>query len=98
MPKCVAKTKTGAVCGKPATTLDPAQGGHVCPAHATRQPGERYLTPEDVAGRLSVSPLTVRRWLRKGELKGLKAGKQWRIREADLKAFLEGTAETENPG
>jgi excisionase family DNA binding protein len=50
---------------------------------------KRYLTPDEVAAQLAVSPLTVRRWLRSGKLKGVKAGKQWRISEGALKTFLE---------
>jgi excisionase family DNA binding protein len=50
---------------------------------------EKLLTPEDVAERLSVSPKTILKWLRSGQLKGIKiGGKLWRIREADLEAFL----------
>ena len=50
---------------------------------------ERLLTPAEVATRLNVSLVTVGRWLREGKLKGLKAGRQWRVRESDLEAFLE---------
>jgi excisionase family DNA binding protein len=46
---------------------------------------EKMLTPEEVAMRLSVTPNTVRTWLREGSLKGVKLGKRiWRIKEADL--------------
>lgn len=55
---------------------------------------ERYLSPDDIALRLNVIPLTVRRWLKAGKLKGVKAGRQWRVREGDLAAFLkEGAKE-----
>ena len=50
---------------------------------------ERLLTPAEVATRLNVSLVTVGRWLREGKLKGLKVGRQWRVRESDLEAFLE---------
>lgn len=49
---------------------------------------ERLLTPEDVARRLNVSLVTVGRWLREGKLKGVKAGRQWRVKENDLQEFL----------
>jgi excisionase family DNA binding protein len=49
---------------------------------------ERLLTPEEVAAHTNVSTVTVGRWLREGKLKGLKAGRQWRIREEDLEKFL----------
>jgi len=51
---------------------------------------EKLLTPEEVAERLVMSPKTIRDWLRKGKLKGVKTGKLWRIRERDLEAFIEG--------
>ena len=50
---------------------------------------KRLLTPAGVATRLNVSLVTVGRWLREGKLKGVKAGRQWRVRERDLEAFLE---------
>jgi site-specific DNA recombinase len=50
---------------------------------------EKLLTPEEVAERVQVAHLTVMGWLRKGKLKGVKAGRFWRIRERDLEAFLE---------
>jgi excisionase family DNA binding protein len=46
-------------------------------------------TIEEVAKHLKVSTRTVREWLRSGKLKGLKAGRLWRIREEELRAFLE---------
>jgi excisionase family DNA binding protein len=52
---------------------------------------ERYLSPNEVAQRLNVTPLTVRRWLTSGKLKGLRAGRLWRVRESDLDAFLQGS-------
>jgi excisionase family DNA binding protein len=38
---------------------------------------------------LHVSPLTLRSRLRIGQLKAVKVGRQWRIRETDLKMFLD---------
>lgn len=49
---------------------------------------ERLLTPRETAERLAVSKGSVREWLRVGKLKGLKAGRLWRIREQDLEEFL----------
>ena len=51
---------------------------------------ERLLTPAEIVTRLSVSLVTVGRWLREGKLKGVKAGRQWRVRESELEAFLKG--------
>jgi excisionase family DNA binding protein len=47
------------------------------------------LTPDQVAERLSVSPLTVRKWLRSGKLKGMKVGRIWRITEKDFQDFID---------
>ena len=54
-----------------------------------QNPLERIFTPDQVAERLSVSPKTVKDWLRAGKLKGVKAGRLWRVRERDLEAFLD---------
>jgi excisionase family DNA binding protein len=55
---------------------------------------DQLLTPEQVADRLQLSVYTVLEYLRKGhprggKLRGVKFGKQWRVREADLAAFLD---------
>jgi len=57
-----------------------AQGNH--------RPPDRLLTPKDAADRLAVSPSTVLLWLQTGQLKGVKAGKLWRIRERAIDEFL----------
>jgi excisionase family DNA binding protein len=50
---------------------------------------DKMLTPEEVAMRLSVTPNTVRGWLREGSLKGIKLGKRiWRIKETDLHNYF----------
>ena len=53
------------------------------------QPPERYLSAEQIAERLNVSAQSVRAWLRTGKLKGVRAGRLWRVRESDLAAFLD---------
>lgn len=50
---------------------------------------DRLLTPEEAAEILAVSPKSIREWLRKGKLKGVRAGRLWRIRERDLEAFID---------
>lgn len=51
---------------------------------------EVLLTPEEAARRLSVKPRSVRQWLRDGKLRGVRlAGAIWRVRPADLQAFIE---------
>ena len=46
------------------------------------------LTTEEVAARLRVGVETIWRYLRSGMLPGIRLGKYWRIRKADLEAFL----------
>ena len=50
---------------------------------------EKLLAPEEAANLISVSPRSIREWLRKGKIKGVKAGRLWRIREGDLEKFLD---------
>jgi excisionase family DNA binding protein len=50
---------------------------------------ERFLTVEEIAGRLQVSDQTVRRWVKSGKLAAFKPGKELRIRPRDLEEFLE---------
>lgn len=53
---------------------------------------------EEAARFLGTSRPTLYRWLGQGEINGLKAGKQWRFRKADLVAFLErGPAQAPPP-
>ena len=49
----------------------------------------RLLTPEEAAERLAVSPVTIRNWLRRGKLKGVKVSVLWRVREKDLDNFIQ---------
>ena len=50
------------------------------------------LTPSDVANRLQMNERTVTQWLRNGHLRGFKIGKEWRVSELDLDAFIEASA------
>lgn len=52
------------------------------------------LTCEEAATYLRLHPRTVGRMLQEGRLPGVKVGRQWRIRRADLDAFLGGGRET----
>jgi excisionase family DNA binding protein len=56
---------------------------------------EALYTVEQAAEILHSHPETVREWLRTKKLKGVLAGRRWRIKESDLEAFLRepGTAE-----
>jgi excisionase family DNA binding protein len=53
---------------------------------------EMLLTPEEVAERLRVTRPTVYSWLKKGWLRGLRAGKAWRVRMEDLENFTRGVS------
>lgn len=45
---------------------------------------EQFLTVEQAATRLHVHPITVRRQLRSGVLRGIKRGNLWRVPESAL--------------
>jgi len=51
---------------------------------------EQLLTPEQVAEKLQLSLITVKRWLTAGKLPGYKVGRQWRVSEEQLQQFIEG--------
>ncbi len=53
---------------------------------------EQYRTVKQVADLLQVNEVTVRRWIKDGELRAIDIGKVWRIGPDDLDAFLEGHA------
>ncbi len=53
---------------------------------------DQLWTPPQVAERLQVNERTVTQWLRKGHLRGFKIGKEWRVAQRDLQAFLEDSA------
>ena len=48
----------------------------------------KLYTPEEMANLFAVKSKTIREWLKKGQLKGTKIGKQWRVKEQDLEEFL----------
>lgn len=45
---------------------------------------QEFMSPDEIAEQLKISPKTVRAWLRSGELIGVKVGKSWRIHQEDL--------------
>jgi excisionase family DNA binding protein len=60
---------------------------------------EQYLTVEQVADELSVTRVTVRRWINNGELPAAKAGpRRWAIRRSDLNRFLVPGGRSGQPG
>jgi putative molybdopterin biosynthesis protein len=52
------------------------------------RPGERFLTPADVAAVLQVSRATVYALIERGELRAWRVGLQLRILAADLDSYL----------
>jgi len=50
---------------------------------------DRNLSLSSVAGSLSVSERTVRRWIKSGKLKAYKPGRDYRISESALRAFVQ---------
>ncbi len=51
--------------------------------------GEKLLTVAEVADELRVSNMTVYRLIKKGDLAAIRVGKNYRIRQSDLAAYLE---------
>ena len=50
---------------------------------------DRILTPEEIAERLTITPGTVKRYLRDGIITGaIKVGDLWRLSEKDLERWL----------
>ena len=50
---------------------------------------ERLLTPKEAAKIMAVSPRTIKEWLRRGEIIGIKIRHLWRIRASDLEKFIQ---------
>ena len=50
---------------------------------------QAFLTTEDVLGYLKVTPRTIYRLIRVGELPAVRIGRQWRFRRADLDEWLD---------
>lgn len=46
------------------------------------------LSVQEVARRLDVSPRTVKRWIRRGHLRGYKLPLFWKVASFDLERFL----------
>ena len=50
---------------------------------------EKFLTTEQVANILQVHPFTILKFHKEGKLKGVKLGRVYRIKESDVREFLE---------
>jgi excisionase family DNA binding protein len=48
-----------------------------------------FLTTDEVKARLRVTPRTIYRLIRSGELPAVRVGRQWRFRRSDLDRWLE---------
>ncbi|MFN2556006.1 MAG: helix-turn-helix domain-containing protein [Nitriliruptorales bacterium] len=57
-------------------------------AGGSEGPGDHLLTVGEVAADLRVSNMTVYRLIRGGQLPALRVGRNYRIRQADLEAYL----------
>lgn len=56
---------------------------------ATIQELQSFLTTDEVLGYLRITPRTIYRLIRSGELPAVRVGRQWRFRQADLDRWLE---------
>jgi len=52
----------------------------------------RLLTVAEVASVMRVSRMTVYRLIRRGQLKAIRVGRNYRVREDDLNSYLESQA------
>ena len=48
-----------------------------------------FLTTGEVLGYLRITPRTIYRLIRSGELPAVRIGRQWRVRRTDLDAWLD---------
>ena len=55
------------------------------------------LTIHEVAGLLKVKESTVRTWIKDGDLRAVKFGREWRVIQKDLEAYLEDHANRPAP-
>jgi len=51
---------------------------------------EKLYTPDEVAEYLTLSPLTIKNYLRTGKLEGVRVGGHWRVKESALEDFVAG--------
>lgn len=92
-----------AAAGSPAVALvDPSRSQPLAPAApqppTLQQQGviikmlirSGFMSPKSTALEIEVDRETVYRWIREGKLRATRVGRQWRIRRADLEAFMSG--------
>jgi len=56
---------------------------------------EELFTVQQVAEQLQVRQRTVKRWLLSGQLRGLKAGRKWRVKPGAIEQFLQESKDIE---
>jgi excisionase family DNA binding protein len=56
---------------------------------------DTFLTVEEAARRLSVTPYTLREWLKAGKVRGVKISRKWRVPERALIELATGTTPSE---
>ncbi len=49
----------------------------------------RFLTVQEVAGLMRVSPMTVYRLIKSGDLPAVRVGRSFRVRDSDVDKYLE---------
>ena len=49
----------------------------------------KYYTPREIAEKFNITHQAVNKWLHSGELRGIKLGRAWRVKEDDLFSFIE---------
>jgi excisionase family DNA binding protein len=62
---------------------------------ARTDPISQLLTVAEVANVIRVSRMTVYRLIRRGQLKAIRVGRNYRVREDDLNDYLEAQAVTD---
>lgn len=57
-----------------------------------------FMTVREVADLLKIGEVTVRHWIKGGELRAIDVGREWRIAPVDLEQFLQRHATTAQSG
>ena len=58
----------------------------------------KYYTPREIAEIFSITHQAVNKWLHSGELRGIKLGRAWRVKEDDLFSFIEHSTKFKGRG
>ena len=49
---------------------------------------ENLLSVQETAKRFDISVITIRRWIKEGKLQAVKLGRQWRIRDSEIRKII----------